>query len=825
MSLQYWFPLTEDLHNQGAAALSNINVTAATTIATNGKLGNCYTNTGTTANIANAATFSAEKFSACAWVRINTSRTNWCRAFGMAGTGTYFGFGCEHSNGTLLGFHFYKTIDGTNTAIFDDYPVTKQIGVWVHYTMTYDGIHAYFYENGTLIKTYNVASARQNTKCEMTTLYLFGGTSGNYSQCSLNDVRIYDHCLSAEEVREIANGLILHYKLDCGIWGNKNILRNSSGHLGTVEDSWSGNITTGFMNNESILIVQKTETTGALTTSCAQGKQPNNIDNNIAPADWTTGDEYTISGQYYIPSSESQEGNDPEIEIQWRCVDEDDGKPKYKTHTIDISREIKDQWIKFEETFQVPFESSAIDRTMRFSLARLPGSCLTTIYFKRIKLEKGPVATLWCPADSEMLINRDTIIDESGYHHHGTILNTISFSDDTPRYNTSINLISGNSAINCGRGGMVTDSITVNFWLKSSGWANPVSCTEGGGWNFESSGNYFRFPVYISGVGYKYGASTTTKAALCNNQWHMLTGVYDRLNGHIKIYVDGKLDNDYDAGTTNVIGYNGSNVIWIGAEASASATAIGSNGMVGLFSDFRIYCTALPISEIIKIYNSSMIFDNIGGIHTYSFEDDEVSDITLSKTGIVSSPVILEENNINNSNIQIGKISYPFLWADNITVTSTNTGHIINYPDSDRYTIIKNINEFRSYSGKTFRLSYDISVPGTRKSTENNTTGSSVYYGVDLIGTYAGTSGSPSSPRYCTSQLSYSGENARIIQTMTLPKLNNAFIYATLRLELRTSDQPASTNNNTWSISNIRVEVIDDNLSQPWINGIELIEK
>ena len=43
----------------------------------------------------------------------------------------------------------------------------------------------------------------------------------------MNDFRIYDHALSAKEVHEIAKGLILHYPLNRGGFGNDNLIKGT----------------------------------------------------------------------------------------------------------------------------------------------------------------------------------------------------------------------------------------------------------------------------------------------------------------------------------------------------------------------------------------------------------------------------------------------------------------------------------------------------------------------------------------------------------------------------------------------------------------------
>ena len=242
------------------------------------------------------------------------------------------------------------------------------------------------------------------------------------------------------------------------------------------------------------------------------------------------------------------------------------------------------------------------------------------------KIEEGSVATPYIQSFEDNGVSAIVITDSSGYGHNATTYGSVYVSPDSPRYDTST-YFNGMSAIVAGRGGMVTDSITINAWVKYSTWGRLASCTEGGGWNFEQSPFYFQ--VYANGA-YRNVKATAQPSA---NAWHMITGVYDRLNQKVKIFIDGVLNAEANSTTNAPITYHASNGIFIGAEAGNNATTpVAGYYLTGNVSDFRIYCTPLSADDIKDLYQTSAKIDNLGNVH--AFELNETSMASMTKTGI-----------------------------------------------------------------------------------------------------------------------------------------------------------------------------------------------
>ena len=237
-----------------------------------------------------------------------------------------------------------------------------------------------------------------------------------------------------------------------------------------------------------------------------------------------------------------------------------------------------------------------------------------------------------------------TVIDETGYGHDGTIYNGLTFTSEAARYDKALTCDGTKKYINAGRGGMVRDAITVSIWGSMDTWPTEpgrmVSCTQGGGWNFESSSGKIQFAVGTGASSNTYKSVTgTVEYASLASGWHLFTGTYD---GYVsKVYLDGELigTNATPQETHTPLFYNANNTIIIGAEAQSGANNPTSPYFNGKLSDFRIYATALSAEDIKELYQTAMKIDDFGNTHAYEAVEDTGNKILKNGQLYVSSIV------------------------------------------------------------------------------------------------------------------------------------------------------------------------------------------
>ena len=227
MALQVWLPLNGDLKNKGCADVTVTNNGAV--VDNNGKIGKCYSfnNNALYGDVSNLST--SKQLSGSCWVYLTNLNTSQY-FFHFGGVGQWQSkFALSYQNN-----HVYVCINGK-----EYYPTTSlTVNTWTHLATTWDGTTVKLYINGE-------ESLSTNTSGTFTASNHFAvgartnssdGRSFAYSlinNSKLNDVRIYDHCLSPKEVKEISQGLVVHYKLDGG--GAKGV-----NGLNLIANGWGG---------------------------------------------------------------------------------------------------------------------------------------------------------------------------------------------------------------------------------------------------------------------------------------------------------------------------------------------------------------------------------------------------------------------------------------------------------------------------------------------------------------------------------------------------------------------------------------------------------
>lgn len=223
MSLIAHYPLTDDV-NDYSGNDRHLNNNGLTTLE-DGKIGKAFRFTGT--NYANRPeNVLSHTMSFAAWINAdNTTEDMTIVKLDQSA------MGMGYVNNTFRIWIW----DGVSLAGDQAFCTETQVKTWNHFAGTYDGSELKLYKNGKLISTTKCTQQPRTdgakfitVGCRESATYPFKGL--------INDVRIYNHVLSAKEIKELSKAKILHYKFDSSLESNVKIndcsgLNNHSAYL------------------------------------------------------------------------------------------------------------------------------------------------------------------------------------------------------------------------------------------------------------------------------------------------------------------------------------------------------------------------------------------------------------------------------------------------------------------------------------------------------------------------------------------------------------------------------------------------------------------
>ena len=486
MSLQVWIPFTDGtLKQQG---LSDATVSSAGTInLTNaGKLGKCITFTSTAGGLTIPPSTMTSFTDACSvsfWFKINDWGTSYATYF-QAGTGStpwnnyIFGFLRYASNSTIC----FTISNGSSASNGSYLTSTMSLGVWYHVAITYETGKCKIYLNGELDHEYTTTIVPAFNKITKISVGRSNADSSYQTQCNMNDLRIYDHCLSPMEINELSKGLMLHYPLNRNGWGQENLLKDSNVAVSTSSYA---------MHNYYF----------------ESGKEPVEGKQYTIQLKGQLGEGKTYFGIYNSGGSVS-------------CVSLTPSKQKNGVYTSTFNWRV----------------GSAANTYLR--VYHMPSGTTATSTIEWIKLEEGDIATPWCPNSSDnsaTTIGLDSTIeyDCSGFENNGTRNNTFTWSSDTPKYSVSQNC-TGTNYISLTSPSTEIKTISL--------WANWTTIPSGQSVLFVDNGSGIGLGLMstgilcsTSGAGSSY---TFSKSSLVANTWYhfviVKTGTTTR-----KLYING----------------------------------------------------------------------------------------------------------------------------------------------------------------------------------------------------------------------------------------------------------------------------------------------
>lgn len=436
---------------------------------------------------------------------------------------------------------------------------------------------------------------------------VWGGNGPSYNIPFLvNDVRIYDHALSPLEVKQISQGLILHYPLNRGGFGQENLVWNSNWnvHSTTPPESW---VNWGSPPTREIVTIDGKNWLHVISnTGTFQGYSQNWTKRN-GVGELTANTKITVSFTAKLATTASI----APIGIHWCNSSGTIIAQNWTTTALTTSPK------RYSFTYTTPADCIAFNIMVGDNT-----NTAHEVWITDIKLEEGSIATPWRPNSSDVLatvmgMDNNIEYDTSGYCNNGTRTGTFSWTSDTPKYGVSTKIAAASTGIKIPNF-YVGDIWSMSVWFKypsqdNSGWKALVILNNNGGDADLQFGNY----INCSGNNIQYSANGkyTTGITFTYGEWHHIVNTYDGTT--LKCYLDGVYKTSLKPGQT----LSRSN-LGIGLKSSAVDFSSISNSATNAFlSDVRIYATALSAQDILSLYNNSAYIDNQGNIYGAVYEE------------------------------------------------------------------------------------------------------------------------------------------------------------------------------------------------------------
>lgn len=571
MSLLLWYPFTEDKHNQGTLQLPKENLTYGNIAfedigkigagCANGSLGyhldeEILGNEWTVATwIKGAGSLAPTSGNAIIFCKNNTTATD---------TQIYFSF--RNINKLNIGINGSNGIITVTTTCIKD--------TWYHVAATYKKPILSLYLNGELIGNTTVSTTYQNQPEGKLNVMINGRSNdatctsrtGSWADFRYNDFRLYDECLSKSQIKELSQGLILHYKFDDPA---PNMIK----------------------------------------------PKPKQINIGGAPAYWYDLTENLVPGEEYT------------TQIWDADVYDAAGKTQFILGTYWEDQSVA-RWLNLEQTsghadylvktFTAPaFEKDNNDKDIirkpEFRIYSLPkpdsGDRKTTV--SAVKLEKGAIATGWVP------YNDPIVVDSSGYGNNGVINGDIQFNGEC------VYLLDGNNdrIYTPNNLAYFSEGVTTSIWFKGSTKVNQTIISDGtGSTDYEvgvQASGVGRFGIKVGENEQRIIGDTASDVNCLDNEWHMITSVYD--NHYLYRYIDGT---SYGSPAAEG-GLSKSPLGFCFGRYGGS-----KNGVKQAYlKDARVYCTALSAEDVAQLYNNVVKMDRENNLQTRQLIEKEENNL------------------------------------------------------------------------------------------------------------------------------------------------------------------------------------------------------